>query len=164
MWAIQAARMGYRWKVGNGKRIRFWENNWLGPSSLAIQFWPIYRVVVEKGKSIADLWDGSNLKCTFRRTFSEEMYRSWLEIVELAATISLSDEESLIWQFSSNGVYSSQSLYKVINFRGVLPVNVPAVWSIKIPPRVQLFLWLLINNRTLTRDNLAKRRSVEDKS
>lgn len=98
MWAIKSARMGYRWKVGNGRRVRFWEDNWLGPSSLAVQFWPIYRVVVEKGKTIADLWDGSNLKCTFGRTFSEEMYRSWLDIVEPAATISLSNEEdSLIF-------------------------------------------------------------------
>jgi hypothetical protein len=27
-----------------------------------------------------------------------------------------------------------------------------------------MFLWLLINNRVLTRDNLAKRRKVEDKT
>jgi hypothetical protein len=23
MWAAQAARMGYRWKIGNGRKIRF---------------------------------------------------------------------------------------------------------------------------------------------
>lgn len=33
-----------------------------------------------------------------------------------------------------------------------------------IPPRVQCFLWLLSNNRLLTRDNLAKRRDVSDPS
>jgi hypothetical protein len=38
MWAAQAAKMGYKWRVGNGKKIRFWEDNWLGSSSLAIQF------------------------------------------------------------------------------------------------------------------------------
>lgn len=26
MWAVNAAKMGYKWKVGNGKRIRFWED------------------------------------------------------------------------------------------------------------------------------------------
>jgi hypothetical protein len=74
MWAAQAAKMGYKWKVGNGKRIRFWEDNWLGSSSLAIQFWPLYKIVNEKGKAIADLWDGSDLKCTFRRNVSQELY------------------------------------------------------------------------------------------
>lgn len=27
MWAAQAARMGYKWKVGNGMKIRLWEDN-----------------------------------------------------------------------------------------------------------------------------------------
>lgn len=68
----------------------------------------------------------------------------------------------MIWQFTSSGKYSSQSLYKIINFRGIKPVHVSAVWSLKIPPRVHFFLWLLIHNITLTRDNLAKRRKLED--
>jgi len=48
MWAAQAAKMGYRWKVGNGRKLRLWEDNWLGSSSLAIQFWPLYRIFNEK--------------------------------------------------------------------------------------------------------------------
>jgi hypothetical protein len=34
--------MGFRWKVGDGKKIKLWEDNWLGSSSLAIQFWELY--------------------------------------------------------------------------------------------------------------------------
>jgi hypothetical protein len=60
---------------------------------------------------------------------------------------------SLIWQFNSSGVYSSVSLYKVINFGGTMPVHVPAVWSLKIPPRVNFLLWLLSKNSLQTRDN-----------
>ena len=51
MWTAQAAKLGYRWRIGNGKKVRLWEDNWLGPSSLAIQFWPLYRIVVEQGES-----------------------------------------------------------------------------------------------------------------
>jgi hypothetical protein len=87
MWAAQVVRMGYKWKVGNGMKIRLWEDNWLGSSSLAIQFWPLYRIVNEKGKTLAELWDGVNLKCTFRRTVSEELYQSWLDIIELVSTV-----------------------------------------------------------------------------
>jgi hypothetical protein len=165
MWAAQAAKMGYKWKVGNGKRIRLWEDNWLGSSSLAIQFWPLYRIVNEKGKTLAELWDGINLKCTFRRSISESLYQSWLEVVELVATVQFTEEaDEMVWQFSSSGIYSSQSLYRIINFRGIMPVHVSAVWSLKIPPRVHFFLWLVIKNRALTRDNLAKRRNVEDEN
>jgi hypothetical protein len=74
------------------------------------------------------------------------------------------DEDELIWHFNSNGVYSSQSLYRVINFRGIIPVHVPAVWSLKVPFRVHFFLWLLSKNKTLTRDNLSIRKKIEDSS
>jgi hypothetical protein len=73
-------------------------------------------------------------------------------------------KSELIWQFTAKGAYTSQSLYKIINFRGVQPVHVPAAWSLKTPPRVHMFLWLLMNNKTLTRDNLVKRRKVVDES
>jgi hypothetical protein len=38
------------------------------------------------------------------------------------------------------------------------------MWKILVLPRLHIFLWLLANNKTLTRDNLAKRRNVDDKS
>jgi hypothetical protein len=74
------------------------------------------------------------------------------------------EDDGLIWQLHSSGVYLSQSLYVVINFRGVIPVYVPAIWKIMVPPRVHFFLWLLSKNKLLTRDNLDKRRNVEDKT
>lgn len=36
MWAASAAKMGFKWHIGNGKKVRFWEDNWLGSTSLAI--------------------------------------------------------------------------------------------------------------------------------
>jgi hypothetical protein len=36
MWATRVAKMGYRLRVRNGKKIRFWEDVWIGSSSLAI--------------------------------------------------------------------------------------------------------------------------------
>jgi hypothetical protein len=46
----------------------------------------------------------------------------------------------LVWQFQSSGIYSSQSLYAIINFRGVKPVYLPSVWKIIVPPRIHFFL------------------------
>ena len=69
------------------------------------------------------------------------LMRQWLEVVQIASTIDLSDDEdAMIWQFSSSGTYSSQPLYKLIAFRGITPVYVPSIWDLSIPPRVQLFL------------------------
>uniref|UniRef100_A0A0A8YTK8 Uncharacterized protein n=1 Tax=Arundo donax TaxID=35708 RepID=A0A0A8YTK8_ARUDO len=42
--------------------------------------------------------------------------RMWEEVIQIASTIHcIGEEDSLIWQFNSSGIYSSQSLYKVIN-------------------------------------------------
>jgi hypothetical protein len=55
---------------------------------------------------------------------------------ELVSTIELTgDDDAMIWQFHSSGVYSSQSLYVVINFRGVKPVYLLIVWKLVAPPQ-----------------------------
>jgi hypothetical protein len=122
--------------------------------------------VNEKSGTIAELWDGTDLKCTFKRTVGGRLWRIWLEVIQLASTIVLEEggEDELIWMFNSKGVYTLQSLYKVINFRGVTPVHVPRIWSLHVPPRVQFFLWLLFNNKVLTRYDLSKRQHVDDKT
>jgi hypothetical protein len=70
MWASQAVKCGYKWYVGNGKLIKFWEDVWFGNSPLATQYWDIYYIVNQQTKTINDLSDGSQLRCTFRRTFT----------------------------------------------------------------------------------------------
>lgn len=37
-WATKVAKMGYKWKLGDGNKVKFWEDVWVGTSSLAIQF------------------------------------------------------------------------------------------------------------------------------
>ena len=87
----------------------------------------------------------------------------WFQLVEIAKSIVFTlDEDSLIWDLNPSGVYSVKSLYNVVNFRGVLPKNTPAVWNIKIPARIHIFLWLLVNNKLFTRDNLRKSQEVSD--
>lgn len=57
MWSAAAAKMSFRWKIGDGKRVKFWEDNWLGSSSLAIQYWDVYVLVQEESETVFDLWD-----------------------------------------------------------------------------------------------------------
>jgi hypothetical protein len=52
--AAQAAKMEFRWNVGNGRRVRFLEDQWFGTCSLAIQYWEIYLIVNEHGCTIRE--------------------------------------------------------------------------------------------------------------
>lgn len=71
MWAMKAVRFGYKWAVGNGRSVRFWKDIWFGNAPLATQFWDLYCILNERNKTVIDVWDGINLKCTFRRNFNE---------------------------------------------------------------------------------------------
>jgi hypothetical protein len=85
------------------------------------------------------------------------MMDQWYQLEQIASSIRLSDvEDSLMWKLHSSGVYSSQSLYAVLNYRGMTPMFIPMVWKLNVPPRVQVFLWLLSYNNFFTRDNLVK--------
>jgi hypothetical protein len=44
MWASRVVAVGYRWRIENGRSIKFWEDVWFGNSPLAVQFWDIYFV------------------------------------------------------------------------------------------------------------------------
>jgi hypothetical protein len=55
-------------------------------------------------------------------------------------------------------------MYAIVNNMGVKQIYTPVMWSIVVPPRLHIFLWLLANGKVLTRDNLAKRRHVRDKT
>jgi hypothetical protein len=125
---------------------------------LAVQFWEIYCICNEKSRKIADIWVDGELRVTFRRTFTEILMQYWRELLAVMEETILNDEaDALIWCYNKSKVYSSQSFYNVISYRGTTPLYIPVVWNICVPPKIHLFLWLLSHNKLATVDNLIKR-------
>lgn len=140
-------------------------DHWFGNSSLAIQFWEIYFLCNEQTARLCDVWDGSVIRLSFRRDFSPRLMNQWEDVRQIISSVVFTSEpDQMIWKMHSTGVYKTQSLYAAINNRGVTPVYSPSVWNIFVRPRVHMFLWLLANNKLLTRDNLSKRQDITDKS
>jgi hypothetical protein len=80
---------------------------------------------------IADIWVDGELRLTFRRNFDDHLFQIWQELLAVVENVELKDEtDSLVWCYSQSGVYSVQTFYAIINFRGVKPMFVHAVWSI----------------------------------
>src|SRR4051812_48688278 len=155
---IRALKFGYRWNVGDGKKVRLWEDTWFGVSPLSVQFWPIYTICNQQGITLADAWDGVHIKITFRRTFSNKLMEQWFQFEEVIKSVAFnSDPDTLVWQLENKGQYSTSSLYHVINFRGIQQIYPLVVWKIRIPPKIHVFLCLQSNNKIMTRDNLQKR-------
>ena len=52
------------------------------------------------------------------------MMMQWFELLEIARSVHFADtEDRLIWQHENNGVYSSKTVYSILNFRG-LPLSI----------------------------------------
>jgi hypothetical protein len=112
---------------------------------------------------VREAWDDLHLRFTFKRTVDSRTLNLWHEVVQIASGIQYSEEEdAIIWQFASSGKYLVQTLYVVVNDRGIKQVYTPIMWKIFVP--LTYFLWLLANNKVLTRDNLSKRRELNDVS
>jgi hypothetical protein len=121
--------------------------------------------VNEQGISLREAWDGENLRFTFRRTIDERLMQQCLGLKQIVEDVQYEEgDDCIIWQYSSSGKYSVQTLYDVINNRGVRQIYTPLVWKLSVPSRLHIFLWLLSKAEVLTRDNLAKRKNLYDKS
>jgi len=117
----------------------------------------------QKNVSLASVWDGRDLKISFRRRVEPRIIRMWEELVSLVETVSFeTDCDAIIWTFQNNGHFSVSSMYKTVSFRGIQPVYTPVIWHLNVPPKIHIFLWLMANNKTLTRSNLAKRQKVDN--
>jgi hypothetical protein len=93
MLAAEAVKLGYKWNVGNDRSIRFWEDLSFGNILLANQFFDIYFIVNQQTKTIVELWDANQLRCTIRRTFSDDLMIQWQEVLAIVGSIVLSDQE-----------------------------------------------------------------------
>jgi hypothetical protein len=77
MWAAEDVKFCYKWKIGNVRIVKFWEEIWFGNTNLATRFGDIYFVSDQQSKTIVELWDETTLRYNFRRTFSDEMMSQW---------------------------------------------------------------------------------------
>jgi hypothetical protein len=64
-------------------------------------------------------------------------------------------EDSIVWALNKSG-YSVKSLYTKIR-SDLVKVPFKFLWNIKIPQKIQIFLWLLTNDKTLSKGNLKKK-------
>jgi hypothetical protein len=112
-------------------------------------FWPLYVFNEQQGKTVHEVWDGQNLMLTFRRSVSSRLMNLWFELTSIIESVSLTEEDDhIMWSYTSSGKYSVQSLYAVINHRGVVPMFVSAVWKLNIPQECRFFCgcWLTIDS------------------
>jgi hypothetical protein len=112
MWEAHAAKVGFRWNVGKGDTLLFWEDIWVGHYSLVVYYWDLYVIANEHYHTIASVWDGHELKIPFRGTVNTKLYDRWIDLTNLVSSLHLNTNEDMpIWMFDPCSVYSQVILW-----------------------------------------------------
>ncbi|KAF9602930.1 hypothetical protein IFM89_032812 [Coptis chinensis] len=73
------------------------------------------------------------------------------------------EEDKWVWKQSSNGNFSSRSFYNLLASsmpyppQPITPKLLSMAWRSGVPPKVQFFLWCLLQGKILTTDQLRTR-------
>ena len=151
--------------MGEGTRIRFWHDRWIGDYTLKNLYPELYVCSVAKDACISEvLWtpEGGTFRVWDLRFF--RAFEDW----ELAASYSLlhlihprtprgDRRDTLRWQLKRDGKFDTRSYYQAIHGNHNFFFPWKGVWKPKIPKRVAFFLWTAAHNRILTLDNLMLR-------
>ncbi|KAJ9671310.1 hypothetical protein PVL29_025144 [Vitis rotundifolia] len=154
-----------RFVVGNGERIRFWEDLWWGDQPLGSQFPRLFRVVLDKNVPISSILGSSrpfSWNFNFRRNLSD------IEIGDLEGLmrsldglhLSPSVPDARFWPASSSGFFSVNSFFLSLSHFSGSPQDFPSkfVWKSQVPFKVRSFIWLVTHKKVNSNDMLQLRR------
>lgn len=155
---------GIRKRVGNGLGTLFWEDLWIGDSTLKSRFPRLFLLAPFHRTSVASMgfWNGPTWEWCFTWLRDLRM-RDQIEENDLKRLIhgvhlSFSTPDEVIWAPDKNGSFSVKSVSTELA-KTSSPVNLEAtklMWRGLVPPRIEIFVWLSCLGKLNTRAKLAK--------
>ena len=76
-------------KIQNSEQTRFWEDKWLGNTSLKLQYPNLYNLVYDKHDTVHKVLSTTPLNVSFRRTLQGNNLKDWLQIVSKVVDVEL---------------------------------------------------------------------------
>ena len=146
---------GIKWVIGNGHKIRFWDDKWL---SLVILRDKIHGALlpVESNIKISDcinqgFWNLNQISFDLPKDILSSIFGTPFSITN--------KEDRLIWGLTKDGKCSIKSIYFWLKnlLNPELFFDLKWIWKIKTYPKIQNFIWQIFLNRIPTRELLIKR-------
>jgi len=154
--------------VGEGTKVKFWEDYWAGEAPLKQTFPDLYEVSSQQKERISNMgwFEGE----TWRWVLS---WKRMLTQVESNAEQQLHNilqlhypsrytSDRLAW--IHNGIFSVKNLYaqavKQMDNEVTVDRLICSVWQKLAPPKVEFMVWLAVQDKLNTKDRLARRRAI----
>ncbi|KAL4385972.1 hypothetical protein GQ457_09G021960 [Hibiscus cannabinus] len=119
-----------RFKLGDGRRINFWEDFWTEVPSLKLSFPRVFGLVLKKSGKVCE--------------FGSKVEGKWIWSFKVRRAYS-GTMDVLKWEHASHGVYSAKKFCELESALGSTEDKIwKLVWSGLAPPKVEGFLWKVI--------------------
>lgn len=159
---IMKSRDSVRWdlaaQVGKGKNILFWEEVWVLDIPLRLEFPSLFNLCKLQKEVVADHWAGDGWRTNCRRPLGSDDMHEWERLMDIFGNVYLSErEDTFTWILEKSGQYSTKSMYRRLSFRGMVNRRMVKLWRNKIPMKIRVFMWLVMQGRLQTGSNLQKK-------
>jgi hypothetical protein len=151
---------GMVYKIGNGKKARFWQDVWIGTCALRVAFPGIYEICNQQEWTVAKVMRNENLNLTFRRNFGATQTIEWSELRTLIDGMSLTQApDNVKWIFEKSGEFSTATLYRELTFTRIINKWMMNILRAKLPLKIKIFLWQVCNDKVQSAEQLKKKLS-----
>jgi hypothetical protein len=93
----------------------------------------------------------------FRRSLVGNNLVAWLQLTTTVMNTQLTDQRNTFeWSLHHHDQFTVRSMYRTLIMPHITPKRHP-ISKLRIPLKIKVFMWYLIKNIVLTKDNLAKK-------
>ncbi|XP_074266276.1 uncharacterized protein LOC141588747 [Silene latifolia] len=168
-WDIHIAevtKQGMKIQIGNGTKISFWENLWIGHITLKEGFPRLFSVSIQKNKCVADMgvWQGDNWVWQLqwkRRLFQWELLLVDQSNLLIEGFTPLREKDDChIWPFDKTRCYTTKTFVNAFYKLKYTDLDrkhwFNQVWKGLAPPRYEILLWAILWKRVNTKNRVLK--------
>lgn len=146
--------------IGDGRKARLWESNWIGGQSLKSLASNLYRHSKRKNCTVQDAMQQGRWINDIRHNLTIPLLDEFLWEVLARDTPQLTEEvqDLIVLRWTTDGEYSAKSAYQ-FQFNGmVLSPSTKLSWEEWASANCKIFSWLVLQNRVWTANQLQIRR------
>ncbi|XP_058223037.1 uncharacterized protein LOC131332760 [Rhododendron vialii] len=157
---------GFRVVVHSDQDISFWNQVWLGDTTLKEEFPRLYLISTQKEKVIRDLKDasdGGRWNLFFQRSLRDWEAQQFDDLLMHLQPVILDQSrcDMVCWRWASDNCFSLKSVYnkwEQMGFSSNLVMG--SIWKNICRPKVEIFAWLALQDQVASRSVLLSRNLI----
>ncbi|WOL01474.1 hypothetical protein Cni_G10190 [Canna indica] len=147
-------------RPGEVSSFRFWLDPWVCGNRLCRKYPSLFSDTMNLNISIemAKQQYASNEVLGWSLQFRYLVHNDLLDrlVTDIAPFLHGTSNDSIGWKWTKEGAFTTSSLYRLLNFKGISEPWTSYIWQVNFPPAISLTNWLIEKRRLPTRDRLLK--------